>query len=776
MHYKLAPLILTPGKNSSTTSDIFIAQPDSIKEAFAGKLFILIEIESKKQDSLKVLNFLIDNIDHNYYQNEKILLREKISTLKVEHIFEASLAKTNKNFSEFLQQEKIKIELSAINVIAGIIYEDEIHFVNSGKNKAYLIYRHKIEGKKKGKIKEDDIIEYKISDIIEQAGANKKNNDDKLFTNVISGKIPKRGHFIITNEALPEYISTKQLTKIATTLPPVGAVEQMKNILENINSYVTFLGILIKSTTIEGVEKAENINNVSTQQSISSLNQTEATTENLLSPSGVINPKQWVKIPDFISDRGNKLNKTSLERPFVLKDKIFSGKKSSFSFFNKIFGFLKNIVYHSTNLIQFFGGRLAKKSSQLLTKNPITIENTPNIDIDLESENILEKSKNKLSSLFFFPGLSSRKNRILLGVSLIFIALFFINISLIKSRNAKKIEIQNYENAKAEIIKKQDQAESYLLYDDKNSAKNIFTEINTLLSAFPQTTAEQKKQYQEFKIKFDTQNEKINNVVRLNNLTEIANLKNTSASAKGKNIILSQDLSKIYIADSSQNSIYILDLKDNSVSAITDASISQLDTPTLADNNKIYYLSQNSIVELDSNNSINKLSINSGSIDSNYSAAANYNGKLYLLNSKANQIYKFNLTGSTFDSGKAWINKTIDLSDGVDMAIDGNVYVLRKNGEIIKLLKGDKKDLTLEKISPIFNNATAFAIGSVLKFIYILEPDNKRLVVFDKNGKFISQYLSDKFTNLKDFAIDEKNKTIYFLNDNSVYKVQATHL
>jgi nucleoside diphosphate kinase len=98
MYYKIAQLMLTPGKKASTVSDIFIAQPDVIKESLAGKLFILFEIESKKVDSLKVINFLIDNINYHYYQSEKIILREKITSLKVEHIFEDALAKTNKNF------------------------------------------------------------------------------------------------------------------------------------------------------------------------------------------------------------------------------------------------------------------------------------------------------------------------------------------------------------------------------------------------------------------------------------------------------------------------------------------------------------------------------------------------------------------------------------------------------------------------------------------------------------------------------------------------------
>ena len=45
------------------------------------------------------------------------------------------------------------------------------------------------------------------------------------------------------------------------------------------------------------------------------------------------------------------------------------------------------------------------------------------------------------------------------------------------------------------------------------------------------------------------------------------------------------------------------------------------------------------------------------------------------------------------------------------------------------------------------------------------------MVVFDKKGKFINQYTSDNFNNLKDFQVDEKNKKIYFLAGAVVYAI-----
>ncbi len=155
MYYRASSIMLNTGQKASNACDIFIAQPDSHKESLAGKLFILIEIESEKSEALKIINFLINNINHNYYQSEKVILRERIESLKIEHIFETALAKSNKDLVDFLSQEKIKISPYAFNITIAIIHEGNIHFSTVGKNKSLLIYQDKINN-------DNQVSEYKI--------------------------------------------------------------------------------------------------------------------------------------------------------------------------------------------------------------------------------------------------------------------------------------------------------------------------------------------------------------------------------------------------------------------------------------------------------------------------------------------------------------------------------------------------------------------------------------------------------------------------------------
>ncbi len=98
MNNKIAQLEIGSVKKTNNYSDTFIAQPNTKTEDIAGKLFLLINIGSPIKNSKKISDFLISEINKNYYNSEKIILKERISTLKIEHIFETALIKTNKNF------------------------------------------------------------------------------------------------------------------------------------------------------------------------------------------------------------------------------------------------------------------------------------------------------------------------------------------------------------------------------------------------------------------------------------------------------------------------------------------------------------------------------------------------------------------------------------------------------------------------------------------------------------------------------------------------------
>ena len=764
MNTKIAQLILTPGARAGTTSEIFVAQPDADKEALVGKLFVLIEIESKKVNDLKILNFLIENLNNNYYQNEKIILRERVKTVKVEHIFESALAKTNKNLAEFFRSEKIKLNPKLINATIGVIYGNDLHFANIGKNKAFLIYKHAEELKK-----------YGLADVIKQSeepGTKASTNSNKLFSSVTSGHIPKNGCFVFTNEALPEYLSGRQMIEIITTLPPAGAAEQIKNSLSKINHYVSFLGIIIKNSS-SAVETRQRLVSTdggikaeapSTPESISNLNKIEERTEKLLAPKGLIDFKKWMGLLGRLN-LGAILPKAPKKQSGAgaLKDKIFFKKKTALPRAKKIVSILKNSVLYLVNSV-IYALKFAADKKKLL-------------EAGAKIKSIPSAFKEKMRDLSQWFGNLSKKNKILFVVALASILLLTQNLLSLSIKNNKIEEEQNYADLIKPIEQKQNQAAASLLYGNEDKAGKLLNEIRGLLAELPRETDEQIRQYGVFEKKLNEQLEEIRHVVKIENPEELAVFSNLNPNANPTNLILSPD-NKIYAGDSDQKTIYSLDLSDNLITAIAglNPEIKFIEYPVQSKSGNIYYFNHGSIVQFNAETEeISSLPIGLSGNPQDITAAAGYNNRLYLLNSRENQIYRFNKRASGFTEAVPWMKEAADFSNAVDMFIDGHIYVLRSDGQLLKYLRGQKQDFALDAVEPAIEQATKVFISGELKYIYILEPSKQRLIIFDKTGGFLMQYQTDQLTDLKDFAVDEQAKKIYLLNGSSVYEIKATH-
>ena len=753
--------MLTPPQRNQSALEIYVAQPDADKEALSGKLFALMEIESNKAAGLKIINFLINTLNHNYYQNEKMILRERVNAIKVEHIFESALAKTNKKLAEFLRAEKITLNPDILNLTVGVVCNDSLHFANLGKNKTLLVYKSKSEAGAK----------YKMADITEQTGAaeaKKKSSAIKLFSNIISGALPRGGYFIFANETFGEYLSAKQIINITTTLPPAGAAEQIKNTLSQINAYVPFLGIIIKNTA--GLEMSKiNIKEptASTKVSIENLVVTEEKTEKLLTPSGLINAKKWsLSLNNFFNRFAFNRAGKNANSAFLLKDRIFTKKKTVWLSAKKIFGRLRSAAVYLTGLCIY--------SLKIITDKKALMEFWRNLIIG--TKNCLQAAKTLGLKTFFWYRNLGRINKILFSVFSLCLLIFFASLGWQNVKNKTAEKETALTNLTAAVKQKQNQIDASLLYDNETGAKKLLEEVKDLMARLPQKTQSQKDQYNELTAKSQVQAEKISRVIRVNPI-ELANFLNFNQAAKPKNIILASN--KIYAADTSQSAIYIIDLGNKLVTSanLNNQKLSQLDFPSLDKNNNVYYLDSSSLAVLDTKSvKLSSLGIDYGGNFEKAIDLKQYNSRFYLADKTAGQIYRFTKGSVGLTNPIAWFSNKEDLSDVVGLDIDGDIYLLKNSGEVLRYAKGKKEDFTLAAIEPAISQASKIAVSAEENFIYVFEPAVKRLAVFNKDGKFNCQYTSDKLNDLKDFQIDEKNKKIYFLDNAAVYSIEMSHL
>ncbi len=159
------------------------------------------------------------------------------------------------------------------------------------------------------------------------------------------------------------------------------------------------------------------------------------------------------------------------------------------------------------------------------------------------------------------------------------------------------------------------------------------------------------------------------------------------------------------------------------------------------------------------------------------SMAASYAGNVYLLDPSKSQIWKYAPTETGWSPGVAYLapGVNVDLSSALDMAIDGDVWVLRGDASLWRLASGRLADFVLRDLETPLAKPTGLTTAQAMVGLYIVDAGNQRIVQFDKaTGRNVRQLRPgsesrDAFAALKTVAVDEANRKLVFVNGNQAY-------
>lgn len=146
-----------------------------------------------------------------------------------------------------------------------------------------------------------------------------------------------------------------------------------------------------------------------------------------------------------------------------------------------------------------------------------------------------------------------------------------------------------------------------------------------------------------------------------------------------------------------------------------------------------------------------------------------YLGNLYVLDPKGNQVWRYLPNWSGYDSEMKGMLDNASIEDAQDFTIDGNIYVLTKGGKVWKFTDGAGTEFDLRSLDKPLNNPTAILTGATARGVYVADPANNRIVVFDKEGRFTRQIISPTFANMKSFVVDEALGKLVYLSGTKVF-------
>jgi hypothetical protein len=159
-------------------------------------------------------------------------------------------------------------------------------------------------------------------------------------------------------------------------------------------------------------------------------------------------------------------------------------------------------------------------------------------------------------------------------------------------------------------------------------------------------------------------------------------------------------------------------------------------------------------------------------------SAETYLRYLYVLSPVNNQIYKYERLSGLYSAPSEY-NINGDLLDAMDLAIDGDVYVLKKGGVIQKLLRGEVQPFSFRNLpKEALSAATRILKPSDSGDFYFLDPENSRIIITGNDREsgesvYRKQYVltGEDTGKLQDIAIDEAETTLYVLDEKRVYAI-----
>lgn len=155
-----------------------------------------------------------------------------------------------------------------------------------------------------------------------------------------------------------------------------------------------------------------------------------------------------------------------------------------------------------------------------------------------------------------------------------------------------------------------------------------------------------------------------------------------------------------------------------------------------------------------------------------------YQGHLYILDPLANQVWDYAPRGNTYPDppSRCFItDPPKPLDTALDIAVDGNLYILYRDGTILKFLDREPQAFQVRGVPGGVGNAIALAAGRASGRVYVAdlgaeETGDERVLVLEADGAFRAQLRAEgAFDNLQTFAVDEANRRLFAIGNGQIY-------
>lgn len=753
---RLNEFFVEGGKQDLSHVLLHITEPSTAEEAAKGYFFALCEVNNAEPAFIKKLQEMIDRAENEYYE---------ILTAEAEKdSFEAVLEKLN---GEAFTLEKARGDL---HCIVGAIRPEGIIFSYFGNPHLLLFYKNRLGN-------------YEKMDLIRGNGEDTAvSEDDGLFSQIIQGKLSPNDYLFAGTPHLVDFFSHDRLEKIITTRSAQQSAQHLEKVLGELKNGYSFGGLIINLFQPElddvAIKKARTVTPGASTASLKKLFQRENETANTLSPP------LFGNLNNFKDDRteqsADEFSASTKESPANQPAEIMSSHLSTRRPKNKpqrqnLGDRLAPIISRIIPAAQMTGQFLLQLLVLIYTFffnlfRVITLLFIVLINYRNRRNTIIENWRHSWRGFKENIRHLPLTTKLMLFGSIILAVGFLISIVYIRHRQNVIASDLNFSRALQDLKDRRGSVESALIYKNDELALSEFQAARDLLQKLPCNSAERMSDCNDITNQLNVLSVKLRKVLPLN--TTLLGVFPMPSSASNAKLIKIKN--KLIAYSASTSTLFVYDLMNNEFATIsTYPSISGFTGAGVPKENDyvLFLYNGNQLMQLNPVDLTTKLIDLSFSTKASLAGLVIYNRRLYTLDNLKGTIFRHDPIKTGFGKGVEWLtDKSVSLTDASDLAIDGDMFVSKNNGQIEKYTKGILQPFSLLGLDPSLGAGTRLFTYSDISYLYILDPQNKRLIIFEKNGHLIGQMTNDSLKNPTGMVVDSAAKTVYFLDSGKLLK------
>lgn len=151
-----------------------------------------------------------------------------------------------------------------------------------------------------------------------------------------------------------------------------------------------------------------------------------------------------------------------------------------------------------------------------------------------------------------------------------------------------------------------------------------------------------------------------------------------------------------------------------------------------------------------------------------------YLGRLYLADIGQGQMWRYGAGLYSAEAPTAWFNEALKLDELVSLRIDGDVWLLMRNGQVLRYRDRAQLPFSLDVSVGLVRDAVDLFVGDGTNpYLYIVDGGNGRIWVFDKEGGYQKQLAApegDPLRGLSGIFIEDVTDSLFLLTSSALYK------